>query len=172
MYIYLTISLLCYLYNSIFFKRSRDYKSIVVLSGDYNWDTLKRLQKGIKLKKDNKKASIIICGKEKSGLIKDELKINGHKDYIVQDKSTNTYEDATYLKVFVSEHNIFPIALVTSQPHMRRSLHTFQRVFPNKKIYPFSTNDLFNLYSPFLPTGWLGAFVNIYKDFKYNGRIF
>ncbi len=171
MKVYLIISLLCYIYNSAF-RRKNDYKNIIVLSADFDWDTINRVKKGIRLQKQNKSAPIIICGKYKSDLMKNEFTKNKIKNYVIQNESTNTYEDAVYLNKLISIDKLFPIALVTSQPHMRRSLHTFQRVFPHKKIYAYPTNDIFNLYSPFLPSGWFGSLLNIYKDFKYNAKIF
>lgn len=144
--------------------------SIVILSGDYDWDTTLRTLKGVEMKKKYKKLNLIICGKYKSSLMLNTIRKAGVDKIIIQNKSTNTFEDALFIKEMSEGKNIFPLILVTSSPHMMRSYHTFQRVFPNKVIYKSPTNDLLNLYSPFLPTGILAVIVNIIKDWKYNGK--
>ena len=85
--------------------------------------------------------------------------------------STNTHEDALFLKKMAKEMRLFPMVIVTSQPHLRRALHTFGRVFPNHRVSGFATNDLSNIYSAFLPSGWLAIIINVVKDWKYNGKI-
>jgi len=170
--LYLLISVLFLLYSqSLLFDEHPKIRSIVVLSGDFDWDTAVRVRKGLKLRKKHRGAKFIICGKFKRNLMLEIAKKQRVGEIIIQDKSTNTYEDALFLKELVKQKNTFPMLIVTSQPHLRRSLHTFVKVFPNKIIYGFSTNDFLNIYSPFIPSGWLAVILNIFKDIKYNGKI-
>lgn len=169
--LYLLISFIFLLYSqSLVFNQYSQTRSLVVLSGDFDWDTTKRIEKGLKLKMKHKNAKFIVCGKLKRDLMLKVAK-NRCRKIIIQDKSTNTHEDAFFLKKLAGQKDIFPMMIVTSQPHLRRSLHTFIKVFPTKTIYGSSTNDFLNIYSPFLPSGWLAAIINILKDLKYNGKI-
>jgi len=142
----------------------------VILSGDFDWETVLRVRQGIELKRVFKRAKIVVCGKYKRLLMLKILQNFGYRDVVVQDKSTNSYEDAFFLRGIKSKQ-LFPMVIVTSQPHMRRALHSFIKVFPEDKIYGFTTRDNLNLYSSFLPSGWMAVTINIFKDWKYNGKI-
>lgn len=152
-------------------NKSAKIHFVVILSGDFDWDTLKRVERGIELNRLYKDSKIVICGKHKRSLMQNTLRRFKVKNIIVQDKSTNTFQDALFLKKILKKKMKFPIVLITSSPHLKRSIHTFQRVFRDKRIFTFSTNDFLNLYSPLLPTGWLAVLINMFKDFKYNGKI-
>jgi uncharacterized SAM-binding protein YcdF (DUF218 family) len=168
----LLISVLFVLYSqSLLFDEHSKIRSIVVLSGDFDWDTITRVRKGVELRKKHRSAKFILCGKFKRDLMLEIAKKEGVEKIIIQDRSTNTYEDAYFLKELVGQKNTFPMLIVTNQPHLRRSLHTFANIFPDKAIYGLPTNDFFNIYSPFLPSGWLAVAINIFKDIKYNGKI-
>lgn len=170
--LYLLISILFLLYSqSLILDKHLKIRSIVVLSGDFDWDTATRVKKGLGLRKKYRDAKFIICGKPKRNLLLKIAKKHRVSEIIIQDKSTNTFEDAFFLKKLAQQKNIFPMLVVTSQPHLRRSLHTFAKVFPNKLIYGSPTNDFLNIYSPFLPSGWLAVILNVFKDLKYNGKI-
>jgi len=173
-FVYLSVSIVVLLYYSRYLNKKKcTYpKSIVILSGDYDWDTLMRVEKGIELKKNLfRRSKLIICGRNKSVLMSKLMRQYKCRNFVTQNKSTNTLEDAIYLKGIIKTKDIFPLMVVTSQPHLRRALHTFRAVFPNREIVGFPTDDLLNLYSPFLPTGWIAVLMNVMKDWKYNGKI-
>ncbi len=170
-YLFLSALTFFYYYGN-FLKRPKKVRSIVVLSGDFDWDTKMRVKEAIVLKKEFKNSRLILCGKVKYPLMLNLMKAKGYRDFITQNKSTNTIQDALFLKKKIRHLNLFPLAIVTSGPHLRRALHTFSKIFPKEEVYGFSTSDLLDLYSPFLPTGWIAALINVFKDWKYNGKIF
>ncbi len=160
-----------FLYTKGSFNYSKKIKSITVLSGDFDWDSIERTKIATKIYQNiNYYPHFIICGKFKSKIMKEIANQNKIKHIIIQNKSTNTYEDAHFLKEIMRNNDIFPTVLVTSSIHTLRSFHTFKRVFPKKEIYFAINHDFSNIYSPFLLTGWLGRIINIFKDYKYNGR--
>lgn len=168
--VYILISGFC-IFSSI--KRDKlpqKIKWIIVLSDDFNWSTIHRLDTGIKLFKKFPKAKIVVCGKDKSALMKSYLLKNNIRRYIVEDKSTNTYEDVFFLKKMIRGIENEDILLVTSAYHQRRALHTFRKIM-KAEIYNYPTNDFLNPFSPMIPTGWVAYIINIIKDFKYNKRI-
>lgn len=169
--IYVLFTFFTIIYYSLHINNNNfKIRSITILSGDFDWDTLNRIRKGVYSKEIHSAAKLIFCGKYKAGLMSYFIKEIDLKEVIIQNKSTNTYEDAVFLKEFIDTEKIFPMLLVSSQPHGRRALHTFERVFPNKKIYLSTPNEIFTIYSAFLPTGWIASAINIAKDWKYNKR--
>jgi uncharacterized SAM-binding protein YcdF (DUF218 family) len=63
-----------------------------------------------------------------------ELGENGRKhEFILEDKSKNTYQNAFYSKNILDKKSIKngALVLVSSALHMRRSLRTFHRIFKN-----------------------------------------
>ena len=165
--IYLVLSTVAVLYYwQEFNKINSKIRSIVILSGNFDWDTISRAKKGIDLKRNFKNAKFAVCGKYRGFLAEKIIQSHRYKSIILQDKSTNTYEDAFFLKKVSNDKDLFPMAVVPSQPHLRRALHTFAKVFPNRIIYGFATNDFLNIYSPFLPSGWLAIAINVIKDWK------
>jgi len=65
------------------------------------------------------------------------------QDIIVEDKSTNTYENAVYSREIVLKQNFKSAIVVTSPYHMRRTKLVFGRVFRNTgvKLLYCSTKD-------------------------------
>lgn len=175
MAVILIFYLLLILTNVFYIKKTRSRVNkldlIVVLSGDFNWDTVRRLEKALALLKVFPSATPVVCGGERSALMQKILRRKGVTKFIVQDRSTNTREDAEYLLPLLSQTYNSALGLVTSSPHQRRAHHTFRRIFPDAVIYNFPTEDFLTLYSPLLPTGWLANLLNIYKDWRYNGKI-
>jgi uncharacterized SAM-binding protein YcdF (DUF218 family) len=140
------------------------------LSDNFKWSTIHRLETAIRISQKYPFAKIIICGREHSNFINSYLKKEDKYRFLSQNMSTNTYEDAFYLSKKIKGIFKQNIILVTSSPHQRRAFHTFIRFFSGE-IYNFPSNDYANLYSPILPSGWLAQIINIYKDYKYNGKI-
>lgn len=165
--VYLTIVLLSYCYCNL--NKNSNLKSpkfIIVLSAAVKFVTRQRIMKAIALKKEYSNAKIITCGKFHSNYMKQLLETNNVSDYILQSKSTNTYEDALSTKdIVLNEKSDF--ILVTSPTHQRRALHTFKRVFYNKIICKPSSLFL-SFDSILLPIGWISIFIEVYKDIKYN----
>jgi uncharacterized SAM-binding protein YcdF (DUF218 family) len=169
--IYIFIVVICFLYikKNTQIKESPD--CIVILSASINSFTQQRLNKAIHLATKSKNLKIIACGKEKSIFMENYLKNKSFHNYIIQNNSTNTYEDALYVQDIINKLNLKSIALVTSPTHQRRSYNTFKRVI-NINIENFPTNLFFSIDSILLPLGWYGVLINIIKDKKYNGKLF
>lgn len=142
---------------------------IVVLSASLDRVTLDRLKKALILHKKYPSAEIICCGKYQSGLMEKYLKSNNITNFTLV-PSTNTYEDARLFNEKINLKKSGEFAIITSSAHQRRSFHTFQKVFKGN-CYNVPTDDLFKLYTPLLPLGWIANLNNILKDYKYNKRI-
>ncbi len=143
---------------------------IVVLSGDYDWDTRYRVQAALKLAIAFPGIEIMLCGRDKAAFMRRTIKAAGYAGlWRSQDTSTNTEEDAAFTKKILGGQSK-RLILVTSGSHQRRSYHTFQRAYPEAVIFNAPTNDWLNRYSPFLPLAWFGMVMNIYKDWLYNRR--
>lgn len=166
---YILLSLSCYLYTQSCqaLVQKAKVKVIVVLSGDFMWDTVVRLKKGAKLSKIFPKTRIVVCGKYRGLFMKNYLQQQIQKKILLQNKSTTTFEDAKFLREILPQNS--NLILVTSSPHQRRAYHTFQKIF-NGNIYNAPTNDLFNYYSPLYFGGWIAVLINLFKDLKYNGK--
>ncbi len=169
---YFLFSLINYLYskNGKGIMHGSEVKVIAILSGDFIWDTVARLNRGLELRKKFPEAIIVICGRKRAIFMRSYLARHGLRKVVVQDQSTNTYEDAKFLFDLLSPDLRTNLALVTSSPHQRRANHTFKKVFTGN-IYNFPTDDFFNWYSPVFLGGWLANLINIYRDWKYNGKI-
>jgi len=140
---------------------------IVVLSGKNKYITSFRLKQALKLHKPSR--PIAICGKDMSSYMKSQLEKQGISNLLIQDKSTNTYEDAKYLSEMFpqTKHNKF--VLISSLSHQRRAYKTFLKVFNKEQISNSPAwFELFSWYSPLIATGWIATGLNIYKDFKYS----
>lgn len=175
MLVIIVLYLLFVIINLQYIKRDKDLPKavgfIVILSASYNSVTLKRLKTGLNLLKRYPKAIAVACGRTKSGIIKDFFRDRGISKAIVQDKSLNTYEDAVYLRARLPDGKNTEFILISSSGHQRRAYNTFKRVFEGE-IWNHPSNDLFSFYSPLLPTGWFVNLVNVYKDIKYNRKVF
>lgn len=168
--IYAILVLINFLYIKRDFFIPADIDLVVVLSASQDFVTLSRLKHGIQLLKKHPNTPLVVCGKEKANLMKKYLFEQNIKNTIIQDQSTNTYEDAIFLKRILGKKEYKKIILVSSEAHQRRALHSFQNIF-NSKIFNSPSLDLFTFYSILLPTGWIINFLNSYKDLKYNGRL-
>lgn len=169
-FLYLLVTIL----NLKYIKRDRLPKRvilIVVLSATRDDVTLSRLRTATQLKASYSAAKIAICGKEKVILMKKFLKSQDVSNILVQDKSTNTYEDALYLKNLLPQKEKSSFVLITSSAHQRRAYNTFKRVFKGT-IWNYPTHDIFSFYSPLLPIGWIVNIVNAIKDKQYNNKLF
>ncbi len=163
---YFAFSLLSWFYI-LSDKLPKQIDYIIILSASSNKMTKRRIAKGVEVASRYPTAKILFCGKKMSSLFQEEVK-NICNTCFVNNESTNTYEDALYGKRYLK--NVKNVILITSSSHQRRARNTFHRVYRDMKIYNISTNDIFTLYSPFLPTGWVVTFINLFKDWKYNSR--
>jgi len=140
---------------------------IVVLSGKNKYITNFRLKQALKLYKPP--SSVAICGKDMSAYMKSKLQSNGVKNVLVQDKSTNTLEDAKYLSEMFPETNKKNFVLISSLSHQRRAYNTFRKVFNKDRISNSPAwQEFFSWYSPLIVTGWIATGLNMYKDYKHN----
>jgi uncharacterized SAM-binding protein YcdF (DUF218 family) len=171
--IYILLSALSYGYGYWFKgKKQKIPDCVIVLSGSTKSLTKRRILYSMQVKTKYGVPLLIACGKEMSGFMQDLVHSHNVNEFIIQSISTNTYEDAEFSLKYVKDQNINTIGLVSSAAHLRRALHTFQRVYlSDKDIIPYPTSDIFSLYSPLWPIGWLAVLVNIYKDYKYNKKI-
>lgn len=141
-------------------------KFIIVLSAAVELVTKQRIVTAIALKKEYPNAKIIACGKFHSNYMKQLLETNNVNDYILQSKSTNTYEDALFTKdIVLNKKSDF--ILVTSPTHLRRAFHTFERIFANN-ILCKSSSLFLSTDSVLSPIGWISIIIEGYKDIKYN----
>lgn len=163
---YFSFSLLSWFYI-LRDKLPKQVDYIIILSASSSRITKRRIAKGIEVASRYPLTKILFCGKKMSPLFQKEM-MNICNTCFVNNKSTNTYEDALYAKRYLK--NVKNVILITSSSHQRRARNTFHRVYRDMKIYNISTNDIFTLYSPFLPTGWVVTFINLFKDWKYNSR--
>ena len=168
-----TLYLLITILNLKYVKRDKLPKRIeliVVLSASRDDVTLSRLRTAIKLIGNYPGATIATCGKEKASLMKNFLKSKKFNKVIIQNKSTNTYEDALYLKNLLPQKEKSSFILITSSAHQRRAYNTFRRVFKST-IWNHPTNDILSFYSPLLPSGWIFNTINLIKDKQYNNKL-
>ncbi|MFH2109399.1 MAG: YdcF family protein [Patescibacteria group bacterium] len=145
--------------------------TIVVLSAANRYITKYRLKYALKVWRGNGEIQpIAVCGKNLHRYMKDYLESRGATKIIVQDMSTNTLEDAQYLVKLLKNQCLESIVLVTSLSHQRRAYKTFRKIFKNGIANRPAWNELFSLYSPLLPTGWVATSVNLYKDIKHRSK--
>lgn len=140
---------------------------VVVLSGKNKKITKDRLEKGIQIQQITK-GKIAVCGKEMSEFMVTFLRQHGVKNLIVQSKSLNTDEDATFLRRMIGSD--YKLVLISSPTHQRRAWHHFKKVFP-ENIYNSPSSQLQSFDSVLKPIGWIGMILNIVKDYKYNKKI-
>lgn len=165
--VYLTIFFFSYLYVKKDKFLDKKICSIFVLSASNNMVTRQRLNQAISFNKKLDNAVIIACGKDKVAFMRGYLQRKGVVNFRLQDKSTNTLEDAIFGREMIKKNNK-PIAVITSPTHQRRAYNSFKKVFRETKIYNYPANPFFSFDSILLPTGWIGLVINFYKDRKYN----
>jgi uncharacterized SAM-binding protein YcdF (DUF218 family) len=103
---------------------------IIILGGDSE-----RVPYGVKLYKSNYSDKIIVTGRgaELSKKVAIDSGI-APKDIILEDKSTNTYENAQFSRNIMLQNNFTSVIVVSSPYHMRRASWLFGRVFKNDNI--------------------------------------
>ena len=165
LFLYLVASLTSFLW----IKRDKESCAsvIVVLSGVNKLHTINRIKKAAELFNKNYAKTILISGKYLVDWMVSELnKLGVPNDRIrVQNKSTNTFEDAAHSFEFLGK--IESILLVTASAHQRRASREFKRIFENIKIINTPSNDYVHIFSFFLPTGWLITLSEMVKFLRY-----
>lgn len=139
---------------------------IVVLSGPNRLFTKNRLRKAAEMYKKHYGTSVIVSGRYLAGWMANELVNLGvsRRCIVVQDRATNTLEDAIYNVKMMSMKK--SIILVTAGVHQRRAYMTFNKV-SKKKITNMPSDDVFTLLSFLLPTGWLVTSMEMIKYLIY-----
>lgn len=130
-------------------------ENIVVLTGGKNriseaFDSIKRFQA----------KNVLISGVYKSTTLRDIIgdRDIGDVNIILGYKALNTEGNAIEIQEVVRDLGIESIVLVTSDYHMRRSLHEVKKYNKNLKIYPLKVLSTFN--SKF--------FILCFKEFYYS----
>lgn len=168
---YLLLVFLSLLYIKVGGQTSNHKKAyIILLSGSNKYITRFRIKQVVSLSR-NRRATVILCGKELANFMKQELEDCGINNVLLQDKSTNTEEDAKFLKKDYISTGDVKLILVSSLSHQRRVYHTFLKYFDSSQLVNSPAwSEIFSYYSPLLPTGWFAVLLNAYKDYKYNKR--
>lgn len=143
----------------------KSIQNIVILSSSFKNITRQRIKTGLKLASFYPESKILFSGHDHIELFLKHSK-NIKSRVLIEDKSTNTYENAFFCKKFLGDSK--NIILVTSHSHQVRARNTFRRVYEDLEICNYPTNDIFTLYSPLLPSGWIASLINFIKDWKYN----
>lgn len=151
--IYIIFSCLSFFYKKRYPSRVyMNWKHIIVLWSQYDFITKKRIEfakKEFKVTEDK----IYVTGKTNRLNLKNHISCQ------------NTFDEAFQLrKKFGKE----PLILISSRLHSKRVYNTFLNFYFPKEIDIIYVDDLFCFYSPFLPLGWLFAFINLIKDIWYN----
>ncbi len=133
--------LICYMFflfaNDIGNYRDEELKSnaIVVLTGGMG-----RVEEGALLLLNRRAQYLILSGVHKESdlraiLFKTRLNIDASKT-ILENNSTNTYENAVEVAKIIRHKNFKDIILVTSRYHMKRAFYTFRKTIPpDVRIY-------------------------------------
>ncbi len=109
--------------------------AIVVLTGGMG-----RVEEGAVLLLDKRAKYLILSGVNKGSdlksiLFKTKQDVDASK-VIIDNDSTNTYENAIIASRIIKDRDFRDITLVTSHYHMKRAFYTFRRIIPEDvKIY-------------------------------------
>ncbi len=111
--------------------------AIVVVSGAQN-----RIPYAIDLYRRDYAKRIILSGATDAGPISDALEMKRvaikvgvpARNIILDEKATNTYENALFVRRIVVKKHFKNIILVTSPYHQRRVYETFKKVFGNRPV--------------------------------------
>lgn len=112
-------------------------QAIVVLTGGRN-----RISEAVKLFNDGLADKLFISGVEKNTSLQDISDLQdfplpeNQKQIALENKSTNTIENAIETQAWLRKNNISSIRLVTSNYHMPRSIQEFQYQNPQLNIIP------------------------------------
>lgn len=111
--------------------------AIVVVSG-----SSERITHGVELYKNGLSSKLILSGAAEDGKSSNALamKIEAEKQgvpdeaFLLEEKATNTYENAKFTQELINKKGYKNIILVTSPFHQRRVSETFQTVFKNSGV--------------------------------------
>lgn len=145
----------------------RNANIIVVLSGPYKFVTKQRIENAVSLYNQHYSRKILVTGKYLSKWMKQEL-INSKipkNSILIQNKSTNTYEDALYNIKFLKKCRV--ILLVTSSLHQRRANKNFSKVFKNLMVINTPADDHFTITGFLSPICWVKTISEIIKFLIY-----
>ncbi len=139
--------------------------AIVILGGGmrnentFAEDTLNRVLNGYLLYKRTKLPIIVSGGVSEGGIIEAKLMAKAllemgvdENKLIIEDKSRDTTQNATYVSQICKEKGLRKVFLVTSAYHMERALIMFKKAGMQVTAYPtdFKRTDKYTVYS-FLP---------------------
>lgn len=130
--------------------------AIVVLTGGRN-----RIREALRLLEAGLSDRLLISGVEKNISLKEisleqHLEIPNKGDVQLENKSTNTVENAKESIEWIRKNNVSSVRLVTSNYHTPRSLEEFYSQNPNLKIIPHP------VYSNFVRKRWWRSFRSFY----------
>jgi len=120
--------------------------AIIVLTGG-----AKRIDEGLKLLKENYGQKLLVSGIYNRVSFDDQhtypirLKKFRSKKITLDTLSTTTKENAENSRLWMIQHNIHSIYLVTEQFHIPRSLLEFKRTMPNLRVIPWPVTH-YNIY--------------------------
>ncbi len=128
--------------------------AIVVVSGDND-----RIKHAIDLYKQGYAPKVILSGAASDGFTSNALVMHieasaagiPNESVIMEEKATNTFENALYTKEIVTSQGMDDIILVTSPYHQRRVYETFKSVFRRSGV---RLQNSPSVYSNWKPNNW------------------
>lgn len=128
--------------------------AIVVVSGDGD-----RMKHAIDLFKQGLATKLILSGAASDGLTSNALAMHieasaagiPNESVIMEEKATNTFENALYTKEIVISQGMDNIILVTSPYHQRRVYETFKAAFRGSQV---ELQNSPSIYSGWKPENW------------------
>ncbi len=128
--------------------------AIVVVSGDND-----RMKHAIDLYKQGFAPKLILSGAAKDGLTSNALAMHIEASQsgvpsgavILEEKATNTYENALHTKEIVESQGLKSLILVSSPYHQRRVYETFRSVLGGSNV---KLQNSPSLYSSWKPDSW------------------
>jgi len=137
-------------------------EAIVALTGDHS-----RIPGAIDLLRNRQSAVLIISGAGKQTSLRDLINVQSDamsiheiwEKIIVESQSTSTWENAKNTKALLEGRPWNAILLVTSDYHLPRAMHIFNRELPGWTITPYAIPSEFTTLSWSAPGNWfLGTF--------------
>ncbi len=121
--------------------------AIVVVSGGS-----KRIHHAINLYQKEYAPFLILSGASAKSPVSDAMRMKQlanvkgipNKKILLEEKATNTLENALFVKKIVTKHKFKNIILVTSPYHQRRVYKTFKKVFEGKTIILQNAPSIFS----------------------------
>ncbi len=125
--------------------------AIVVVSGDSD-----RMKHAIDLYKQGLAPKLILSGAAKEGFTSNALAMHleasaagiPDESVIMEEKATNTFENALYTKEIVKSQGMDNIILVSSPYHQRRVYETFKGIFKGNNIKLQNSPSTYSKWSP------------------------